>query len=234
MTPPAVLYKYCSPERIDVLECTRIRFTPSPKLNDAFEMTPIVTFDAETNVAVQDRLAAVNRMPRLRPQPLSQPEEENIVASTLESCLCLCLTDVWDSALMWSYYADGHKGFVIGFDTTNSDLFPEPPARVSYSKVRSQVGFYKSFHDAVYTKADYWKHEREWRAIRTIEFAAKLHLERFTTKAVTEVIFGNRMSAKCRNRVLGCIHDVPYSHVRLYDLKPHPAEWSLQRDRVID
>ena len=44
MTPPEVLYKYCSSARIDVLQCGRIRFTPPEELNDLFEMKPTVNF----------------------------------------------------------------------------------------------------------------------------------------------------------------------------------------------
>jgi hypothetical protein len=45
MMPPAVLHKYCSSKRIDVLEGACIRFTQPQQLNDVFEMTPIVNFD---------------------------------------------------------------------------------------------------------------------------------------------------------------------------------------------
>ena len=84
----------------------------------------------------------------------------------------------------------------------------------------------------VYTKADYWKHEHEWRAIRIVEDADLIHLVPFPHKAVKEVILGNRMSEADRYRMLACMRQECYSHVQLYDLVPHQTEWSLQRTRV--
>src|SRR5262245_21657453 len=37
---PVTLYKYCPPERFDVLQNGKIRFTPPAVLNDPFEMSP--------------------------------------------------------------------------------------------------------------------------------------------------------------------------------------------------
>jgi hypothetical protein len=35
--PPAILYKYLPPERIDVLENQELRFSPPSKFNDTFD-----------------------------------------------------------------------------------------------------------------------------------------------------------------------------------------------------
>src|SRR5438309_5992328 len=99
---PSVLYKYCPPRRIDVLEMARIAFSSPAILNDIFELLPNVD--------------------------LGNPGRyEAIVSSTLRSCRYLCLAEDWCNPLMWSYYCESYAGFVVGLDTGCRELFAVPP-----------------------------------------------------------------------------------------------------------
>lgn len=45
-----------------------------------------------------------------------------------------CFTTEKDTFLMWSHYADSHKGVVIGFDTDYAPFKDNPPLSIDYSK----------------------------------------------------------------------------------------------------
>jgi hypothetical protein len=223
--PPPILYKYCPPKRFRDLESKRIRFTQNRQLNDVFEMKPLVWFDPELTAA------AKQLVPGPWPPPHSQAEQEALIDSTLDCALSLCLSNVWNNPLMWAYYADGHKGFVIGFDTKNAALFPEPPRAVAYSRSRPTIGYGKSFDDSVYTKARYWEHEREWRAIRVEEYPDPIHLVSFPPEAIKEVILGDRMCDSLQDLIATRLRG-DYKHVRLYQLVPDKIRWVLKRAKI--
>ena len=49
----------------------------------------------------------------------SRKDDYRIADGTLENIIVLCLSDAWDTIPMWSYYAEAHKGFVIGLDSAH-------------------------------------------------------------------------------------------------------------------
>ena len=86
----------------------------------------------------------------------------------------LCLTKKPSNLLMWSYYADGHKGVCLRFKTLpeniigmNNTIFP---LEIEYSNIFPEVNYYTDttteFIQAILgTKAKAWEHEEEWRFI---------------------------------------------------------------------
>jgi hypothetical protein len=98
---PPVLYKYCSPDRADIIEGKRIRFTQPRKLNDPFEMI-VQTKDLDPG----------------------------ILQATFEEAAVLCMSEDWDTILMWSHYADSNKGFVLGLDTSSPFFTDRAPMEV--------------------------------------------------------------------------------------------------------
>ena len=111
---PPILYKYCSPERADIIERKRIRFTVPRKLNDPFEMI------VQTNDL-----------------------DPGILKATFEEAAILCMSEDWDTILMWSHYADSHKGFVLGLDTS-SPFFADrdrAPMKVEYGEDKAVIDY---------------------------------------------------------------------------------------------
>lgn len=83
-----------------------------------------------------------------------------------------CFTERYDDLLMWSHYADGHRGFCLAFAT---DSLPFSRAlQVKYSPVVPRLPAVRALQLAVdeslvealmLTKAEQWSYEREWRLI---------------------------------------------------------------------
>ena len=91
-------------------------------------------------------------------------------------CKMSCFSDVNDSILMWSYYANKHKGVCVEYDLSQLDLelpfnrkIYESIARVNYSRHRANAvnafPLDDTYLNLLLTKADVWSHEHEWRLI---------------------------------------------------------------------
>src|SRR5262249_3461497 len=83
--------------------------------------------------------------------------------------LC-CLTEQCNNILMWSHYADNHKGYCVEFEATDHTLVFGRAQRVSYSDVYPEINFYNTPGDekvrlTFLTKFTDWQYEREWRIL---------------------------------------------------------------------
>lgn len=104
---------------------------------------------------------------------MEQQMTERMSSTFLVGCLC---TD-FKNRLMWSHYADSHKGFCIEYDfSKKQDLLPFP---IYYSKERPLVPWKAALDNSpeniseataelmlgVLTKDSDWSYENEWRIL---------------------------------------------------------------------
>jgi hypothetical protein len=164
----------------------------------------------------------------------------------------LSLSEIPDGLLMWSHYTDSHKGFVIGFDSTNKFFdqrkSSDDPIRrvmqVSYSKERpSFTGFSKKPDESeqikfanhmIMTKADVWAYEREWRMLQTLDSAdekieekSTVYLYRIPPKCVTSIILGCRMSFNDETSIRNILMTQEFTHVRLFKAEQDRNDYRL-------
>jgi hypothetical protein len=145
---PRVLYKYLAESRPDVLSRLTIRFTQPSSLNDPFDCRPpaYVTFTERNACLPTLTIGSLSLKGLLLPgvigtlffsQIAGDSEEMQWTPGTLlevslsggfvaqdatQDLGVLCLSERWDSLLMWSHYSNSHKGFVIGLRTEH-DFF---------------------------------------------------------------------------------------------------------------
>lgn len=91
----------------------------------------------------------------------------------------LSLADKWNSVLMWSHYANEHRGLCLEFETADHKCVDLQEVDYDSSRVIDLSEIYRwkvtSKSDAaalikqkvIFTKADMWKYEGEWRATAT-------------------------------------------------------------------
>ncbi|HCJ4668912.1 DUF2971 domain-containing protein [Vibrio parahaemolyticus] len=95
----------------------------------------------------------------------------------------MCFSEIHDHSLMWSHYADEHKGIVITFERTEDNMLGRSSCRpVRYSRHYPRIShaeYWKSRkfasdehpqdHDVLsmclFTKYEDWFYEKEWRDI---------------------------------------------------------------------
>lgn len=247
------LYKYCSSERVDILDACFIRYTQPGAFNDPFETKPYIKklstpdeFEKTLDELLPEETKRMyDQLPELARRVFSfdfvqmqlkkklensdaiyktierfTPMVRNKMESKLNELLgILSLTEKPDNLLMWSHYASSHEGFVIGFDTNNRHFDerrgPNDELRylrkVEYRDQRPQAPLTGlTGVDVFLVKSSQWAYEQEWRIMRALQEADKvipaepypIHLFKFPTDAVVEVIFGCRMHESCKKRIL--------------------------------
>lgn len=223
---PQRLFKYCPPDRIDILRTEKIRFTAAKHLNDPFEINANPDFsgfspkDAET----------LTRHATL---------ERDFIARQWG---ILSLTDNESSLQMWAHYASGHTGFLIEFELTNQFFDPEGrrpfmigPNNVDYGK-SPPVCPVSDLNAFLHKGAD-WGPEREWRMFAVLEDAPEkwgdLHLFHLPPTAVKAIYLGCRMSEELRadwSKFLA--KDSRYSHVALFSSEPEFSTHSIKHNQI--
>lgn len=104
----------------------------------------------------------------------------NILQNGLNDCMSIikdavrvvCLSEVYDSMLMWSHYARNHTGFCIEYDFKESDMFYKHLYPVTYTKDRyavSKADMLSENTEWIYKttcrKSNVWAYEKEWRIV---------------------------------------------------------------------
>ena len=195
---PRILYKYCGRDGIAILDTLELKLTQPNEFNDPFEWGPsivgqvrsadiarfigdagwrrhwgvdgvdVAQFDSSEQATLCDEWAA----------------EMNDTVHELMACELdrishrygiLCLSRDPASVLMWSHYADNHRGFVIGIAHRKLGRLPFFPVeyhdrRVAFRaitplqrrpKVRAK--------DIFLRKSSEWSYEKEYRMIMRLD-----------------------------------------------------------------
>jgi hypothetical protein len=189
---PSLLFKYCPPERVDIIEGLKIRFTQPVLFNDIFECFPGTDETTDFQRAYRNCAGHIARTIAANPQwnRRQRQEFERVEARKFEKwCksemakshherLCeevqvrisatlgmLCLSGKWDNTLMWSHYTNDHRGFVIEFDG-NDSFFDFGFEKVVYSHERPiLLNRPDGWNDpsVFITKSTDWAYEEEYR-----------------------------------------------------------------------
>ena len=191
---PSTFYKYLSPERIDVLQNLRIRFTQVSALNDPFESYPGVLIgsrDWYLNI-FRARIEGEMNQLSIRSEAkrkqywrtkknefehfhkcytdvkwlLEQSELVQHMSDTVQGCLSLSVTA--SNILMWSHYAQNHTGYVLGFYAEH-DYFGGSVDPVNYSGERPLHNHFEHKHsgELFYAKSLDWSYEQEYRKFQS-------------------------------------------------------------------
>lgn len=151
----------------------------------------------------------------------------------------LTLSGRWDSQLMWSHYADSHRGFCIEYDATDNrckfidkiDYLGDRRIRVSdlcaWKLRRDTCGLEGFVRSAYFFKAKDWAYEEEWRDISS---RTGVHSAPFR---VSGIIFGMRCPSQVRSAIMltyqgsGGNEDVDF-----YETSFKPGAFEMVRSQV--
>ncbi|MBM3591566.1 MAG: DUF2971 domain-containing protein [Alphaproteobacteria bacterium] len=150
----------------------------------------------------------------------------------------ICFSEEWNNLLLWSHYADKHRGIALGFDVAEQDVF-----RVSYAskrleipfccKTKKIVGGEEVLKDLLSTKSVDWKYEAEHRLFcRLSECTQKctesgsLYFEKFSSSLVLrEVLVG--MNCPDSPEEIGDLLVAQRETVAVKKIKPSDCNFSL-------
>lgn len=147
----------------------------------------------------------------------------------------LAFSATWQSVLMWSHYADEHRGICIEFDT--SELPHDRLSKVRYDGDRSvkasdiyawklggdEAAARRAFDTHFYSKAPDWHYEQEWRDLGDKPGECGDY-------RITGVYFGYRCPYAVKVAIVKMLGSD--SKVALYDLYLSRDSFDLRRSKV--
>ena len=241
------VYKYLHPHRKDFFKTYRLRFTQPMALNDPYECLPaisetdykkllkqavesvenedlmsrITTNDTERQMILNELSSACESLEQQYKE--SNRVEEMFMESYLrnlnERVVIFCLSKRNDSSLMWSHYTDGHKGFIIGFESEHKFFKrqkDDPPDIGTLEEVRYSADRYvvdianlKITSELFLIKNNEWEYEKEMRLVKNQNQASevidtqnpKIFLFDTPKDAITSVIFGINSSEELKKEI---------------------------------
>ncbi len=147
--------------------------------------------------------------------------------------------------LMWSHYAEEHRGYVLGLDSThayfNQKMSPSDELRhlrkVNYTKERPQISLMNTNGVELFlSKGMNWQYELEWRIMRPFTEATEIidrrpypiFLFSFLPSTISKIILGLRMLEEKKN-IIKCkvITDTKYSHIKLYQAQLNETDFTI-------
>jgi hypothetical protein len=166
------------PFAISNLVLSRIKISRISELNDPFEL----------------KSANLN-------DPCNRRVLETFKYQTNKSHGLICFSSSWNNPVLWSHYADSHRGVAIGFEVSEKLLF-----KVSYKNERFDLPMdsvtnqitvdEKTLHTLLSRKFSDWKYEKEWRyfiPLRDYKIESGLYFEKFSADLnLIEIILGTK------------------------------------------
>ncbi|NQZ25026.1 MAG: DUF2971 domain-containing protein [Colwellia sp.] len=216
------LYKYLAYDdgAKALLENSTLKYSHFSEFNDPFDC--VVSYDVEDSLvyyqsrkdlikAVGDNLGyspseRIEKMPKLLKNLEKSIESGDFHKSILSRIGICCLSSVSDSILMWSHYADHHKGIVVEFDTFQdeyTELHDVEQTLLGYPIVyqnqmprisaRNSHDGFSAVQSSILTKSLSWEYENEVRVLST-RLGPGIH--KFDHTLISRVITGVKMIDK--------------------------------------
>ena len=145
----------------------------------------------------------------------------------------LSLSATWKSGLMWSHYADEHRGICIEYDTRDQAhprlkavIYKGPRAiktRDLYRwKLRNDPAAKEQvFKTYFYTKSNEWKYEKEWRDVSESNGVADSPFR------ITAILFGLRCDGSVIKSIVKLLNEHP--QIKIWQVLPKNEEFGLRR-----
>lgn len=153
----------------------------------------------------------------------------------------ICLTDDWQSPVMWAHYADKHYGVCLGFDVSgppgliNQVHYVPDRLRDLLDQKESLMGIDEGIiRKILTTKFRDWAYEREYRLFAELKDRdpnGLYYLEFGPAIVLREVIIGSRCSLDV-NAIGGEIKDPPQS-VEVFKVRPAFDSFRIVRQQQV-
>lgn len=183
--------------------------------------------------------------------------QQSLKTQFSESFGVLSLTTNPTNLLMWSHYANSHKGFLIEFDDNHSffdqrlnehDTIrklktvvyttsrPKIDAIIKIEELDNDEYLFQLMDHFFMTKEKIWEYEQEMRMImplsksdQSFELAdgEKIHLFSIPPDLIKRVIFGSQMSNELQNELRATISQSNLSHVTFQLAKRNSSEFKI-------
>ena len=207
-------------------------YFPSPeKFNDPFDCRlPTISFEASDKEWLNYYIKYLGRSEaeqKIRENHHKDPVHQNGFIKRFQDKIfklgVLCLSELPNNILMWSHYADGHKGFCLQFE--NTDIGAQ---KVKYTESYPVINYLLTPEDdqreiTLLTKSNHWSYEKEW---RIVEYQHPPGTCNFPKEKITGVIFGSEMPPEMKELIRLWICDTE-PQIDIYEAKKNHCKYGL-------
>lgn len=246
MPRPRYIYKYQPPDALNIENLrNRSLWCAHPStFNDPFDCAESLVWNRPTEVLSEigfDRLlnADDRQLFEMAVQVAAAEESEGsgyspvevFVRHQLENCKgVVCFSEKRDNLLMWSHYAEKHKGFCLKFETRGE--YWDRLLSVKYqSKMPTAKGTVRKRGTAIdlttflLVKSKEWEYEKEWRLIRDVCD----QLMGYPGESLKAVYLGARVAPEIAEQI-GATIDT--ARVQLFRMELAANRFKLKKRRV--
>lgn len=124
----------------------------------------------------------------------------------------ISLSGRFDNCLMWSHYADNHKGICIELDPNVEDSYLEECRRVNYNKERPvfycspfSYSAHCSILELLFKKSKDWEYEEEWRCLCMSTRGSAGTAVELPLGSITRIIMGAKASDESQEEIEGIV-----------------------------
>lgn len=190
------------------------------------------------------RLADFNSPFEVMPFKLEKPASrrfwhERVAQIADESPGFVCLSEDWQSTVMWSHYGEKHTGICLGFDVPRSEAIEvryvaEPVDAPKASRRASEGSAKQALLDAMRFKDRVWRYEKEWRLPAPLQRSVDgIFYKRFDdTLHLREVILGARCSMTPADVVDAVVN--PPLDVEVFQARAAHGKFEICRHELVD
>jgi hypothetical protein len=250
---PEVIYKYrdwANTDHKKILTEFELFLASPSSFNDPFDCK---IFPDLKKLSEEDRINYINKLSSGNKEALLKylGEKHEAFQSLLENITIkkyndhlgvLSLAQEWNNILMWSHYADKHKGFCIGF---YEEALSQIEAFGSLGKVEYSLNDNfpainpldddtSNFFKNVYHKAQNWKYEREYRLMKIFRSNPATINDRklkFEPCIISEIILGVNMLEPHKQEIINICID---NNIKVYQAKPAPFKFKTNRKEIVE
>lgn len=171
-----------------------------------------------------------------------QDKLNSSMSEVKDSVRVVCLSEVYDSILMWSHYAQNHTGFCIEYDFAENNMFYKRLYPVKYTTDRYAISKADMSHSntrwiykTICSKSDVWSYEKEWRIV-TANFE-KMGLKNLEGKYVFDLktnikafYLGAKIAEKFKEEIIKFGKN---NNIHVYQMILSPNSYELNAQRII-
>ncbi len=219
---PSFFYKYYQINKENKVFIERIfthneLYFPSPKqFNDPFDSRNPVSYEGTIsewekylgdridkyipNLTTEQRQIKIKELAK---KALNESIFDDLPNSYIDAMGVFCMTEKNDNILMWSHYANSHKGICLEFQSISTNPFFIIAQKMNYESKYSKPNMLRSRNEekmqaTLLTKSKDWEYEKEWRIINHDNGPGVYN---FPAELLTGVIFGCSIEEEDKNLI---------------------------------
>lgn len=233
---------------LSIIENCEIYLSSPSLFNDVFDCRPVIRCNLTDPELIQRFIEtgkrsrpdiSVDEMERqvqmLIEDKKRDPREEQVAIlaqkeffeDILKPAGVYSVSTLGNDPLMWSHYADNHRGICLEFNGDSGVM--REAQEVIYSVIRPVIYMFdnttsrqKNMETALLTKSCHWRYEQEWRIARMNGIGPAP----FDPDDLTGVIFGAEVSSTVKESVIAAVKR-SRSRVTLYQAVPNHTTFEI-------